>query len=180
MKQTTHKPQRCAFGNRGFTLLDSLLTVSVLGILAGLALPSFGDLIARWHRDSATRAFVGHLQLARATAIQSSKRVVVCNSDDGVRCTESSEAEWARGWLVFRDENANKAFDPTDTIIAVAGSQSGIASFRSSNHVRRFDFLPSGLMASGMSSMVVSPASGRPMRIIMNRVGRIRLSEPQE
>ncbi|MEZ5706676.1 MAG: GspH/FimT family pseudopilin [Burkholderiaceae bacterium] len=170
---------RCE-GCRGFTLIEVLLTNSVLGILVTLALPNLGGLMAKWQRDSATRAFVDHLQLARAMAIKSSKRVVVCCSENGIQCTDSSEADWRHGWLIFRDENANKAFDQTDTVIAVAGPRSGLISFRSSNHVRRFDFLPSGLMASGMSSMVVSPTSGAPMRIIVNRVGRLRLSEAGE
>ncbi|HEY9094265.1 MAG TPA: GspH/FimT family pseudopilin [Hydrogenophaga sp.] len=177
MRRATNKVHEHCEGCKGFTLLEALLTISVLSILVTLALPNLGNLMAKWQRDSATRAFVDHLQLARALAIKSSKRVVMCSSADGIQCAESSGADWAGGWLIFRDENANKALDQSDTVVAVAGPQSGVAS---SNHVRRFDFLPSGLMASGMSSMVVTPSSGTPMRIIVNRVGRLRLSEASE
>jgi type IV fimbrial biogenesis protein FimT len=180
MRQSSGKVHQSFHDHKGFTLIEALVSVSLLSIVIGLALPNFNTQMAKWHRDSATRAFVDHLQLARAIAIKTSRRVVVCSSEDGVNCTDSTNADWSAGWLIFRDENANKTLDPTDTVIAVAGARPGITSFSSSNHVRRFDFLPSGLMASGMSSMVVTPTSGTPLRIIVNRVGRLRLSEAGE
>ncbi|AOW12933.1 hypothetical protein LPB72_18325 [Hydrogenophaga crassostreae] len=164
---------------RGFTLVELLITMAVLAILLGLAVPTLGGMLAKWHRDSATRAIVSHLQLARAAAIKSTRRVIMCNSIDGTQCAEASQREWSSGWLVFQDDNTNKVLDADDTVIAVTGPLAGIASLRSSNGVRQFVFMPSGLMASGMSSLVVVPRTGHPMRIIINRIGRLRLSEDQ-
>ena len=161
----------------GFTLVELLTSIAVMGLLFSLAVPALGGILAKWQRDSATRAVIDHLQLARAMAIRSSRRVAMCNSEDGAQCAGRSSKDWSQGWLVYRDENANKRFDEGDTLIASAGPRSGISSLQSSNGIRQFVFLPSGLMASGMSTLVVTPETGKPMRIIVNRVGRLRLSE---
>ena len=161
----------------GFTLIELLITIAVMGVLFSLAMPALGGMLAKWHRDSATRAVIDHLQLARAIAIKSSRRVVMCNSGDGAQCADRTSKDWASGWLIYRDENANKQLDEGDTLIASAGPLAGISSLQSSNGIRQFVFTPSGLMASGMGTLVVTPHVGNPMRIIVNRVGRFRLSE---
>lgn len=162
---------------KGFTLVELLVTVAVLATLGNLAIPSMARAVSKWQRDGATRAIIDHLQLARSTAITSAKRVVMCNSTDGSTCAEATQKEWKHGWLIFQDDNANKELDASDKVIAVAGPASGVDSMRSSNGVRRFVFLPSGLMAAGMSSLVIIPRNGLPMKIVVNRIGRLRLSE---
>jgi len=164
---------------RGYTLIDLLIALAISGVLLSLAVPTLGGMLAKWHRDNATRAIVDHLQLARASAIKSTRRVIMCNSIDGTQCAEAAQREWSSGWLVFQDDNANRVLDADDTVIAVTGPLPGITSLRSSNGVRQFVFMPSGLMASGMSSLVVEPRTGNPIRIIVNRIGRLRLSEDQ-
>jgi type IV fimbrial biogenesis protein FimT len=160
----------------GFTLVELLTVVATLAVLVGLAMPTFGTLLAKWHRDSATRLLVSHLQLARLSAIKSSAKVVMCNSQDGVQCSQPAHFDWSSGWLIFRDSNPNNALDPTDELIASAGPVPGILSLASSNRVRRFVFLPNGLMSAGMSSMVITPSSGDAVKVVINRTGRFRLA----
>ena len=161
----------------GLTLVELIVCMGVLAILANLALPTMADVLAKWQRDRATRALVDHLQLARASAIKSTRNVVMCNSIDGVSCASTSQKDWTRGWLVFQDHNANKVFDGTDILVASAGPADGISTLTSSNGVRSFVFMPSGLMASGMSTLVITPKRGTSMKIVVNRVGRFRLTE---
>jgi type IV fimbrial biogenesis protein FimT len=164
-------------GPSGMTLLELLVTMAVAAVLAGLAMPSMELLLAQWYRNNAIRGIVGHLQLARSSAIKSTRRVVVCNSQDGNQCADSDHRDWSSGWLVFQDSNGNNSLDSAETVIAVAGSRAGIETMASSNKVRRYVFLPNGLMASGMSSLVVTPKKGKSISIVVSRVGRIRLKE---
>jgi type IV fimbrial biogenesis protein FimT len=161
---------------RGMTLVELIVTLAILGILAGLAIPAMGGILAQWQRDRATKAIVSHMQLARSTAIKTTRRVVMCTSTDGVQCAPAGQHDWRNGWMIFQDPNANNSYDAGEPLVAQAGPMQGIASLESSNKVRRFAYLPSGLMASGMSSLIVTPRQGKPRKIIVNRTGRARLS----
>ena len=54
--------------NQGFTLIAFMVTIAVMAIIAMMAAPSFGDLIARKQLDAATRELSFVLSDARAKA----------------------------------------------------------------------------------------------------------------
>ena len=54
--------------NHGFTLIELMVTIAVLAIIAMLAAPSFGDLVARKKLDAETRELSFVLSDARAQA----------------------------------------------------------------------------------------------------------------
>lgn len=54
--------------NKGFTLIELMITTAVLAIIATMAAPSFGDLIAKRKLDTATRELSFVLSEARAQA----------------------------------------------------------------------------------------------------------------
>lgn len=54
--------------NKGFTLIELMVTIAVLAIIATMAAPSFGDLVAKRKLDTATRELSFILSDARAKA----------------------------------------------------------------------------------------------------------------
>src|SRR5690625_1927198 len=84
---------------RGFTLIELMVTLAVFAIVAGLAIPSFTQMI----RDNRSVALADNLlsaaQYARAQAVTVKGAVSLCASADGATCG----ADWTEGWIVFAD-----------------------------------------------------------------------------
>jgi type II secretory pathway pseudopilin PulG len=60
---------RTIAGSRAaFSLLEAVLVVAVLGVLAAIAAPRYGQAIARYRVESAARRIVADLDLARRSA----------------------------------------------------------------------------------------------------------------
>lgn len=79
----------------GFTLIELMVTLSVLGVLLALAAPSFTRLIATNRLASETNEFIATLHLARSEAVRRAQPVTlraIGNPDD-----------YAKGWQVFPD-----------------------------------------------------------------------------
>lgn len=120
----------------GFTMIELLVTISVVAILAVIALPSFTSVINSNRLSAQANGVVAAMQLARTEAVRQNVRAVVCGSNDGSTCSGSTA--WNSGWITFLDTNGDGA--PTaaeiiraDTVKAplVVRSQETSVSFRS-------------------------------------------------
>jgi len=88
----------------GFTLLELLVIIGILGILAGVSLPSMMQTIGRISANSATRALANTINLARSEAIKRSTVVSFCATANGTDCAAGT---WNSGWMIFIDNNAD-------------------------------------------------------------------------
>ncbi|MDP1900257.1 MAG: GspH/FimT family pseudopilin [Rubrivivax sp.] len=91
--------------SHGFTLIELMVTVAVAGILLALAGPGFREAIHANRLGSAANELVAAVQLARAEAIRSNRRVTLCRSADGSAC-DATSSTWP-GWILFVDTNAD-------------------------------------------------------------------------
>lgn len=92
--------------NRGFTLIELIVTVAVISVLLTLGVPSLQTFLKSNRLTAHTNAIVGTLQLARTEAIKRSGIVVLCGSTNLTSCNSSS---WENGWIVFFDDGADAA-----------------------------------------------------------------------
>lgn len=69
--------------HRGFTLIEMIVTVSVLAILLTVAVPSFKDTVDKRRLVGAAEQFYGDLQAARFEAIKLNKTVEVFFKNSG-------------------------------------------------------------------------------------------------
>ncbi len=78
-----------------------MITVTVLVILASVALPNLRSTIQNNRMTAQANGFLTAFQLARSEALKRKMPVSVCPSSDG----ESCGADWEDGWIVFVDDN---------------------------------------------------------------------------
>ena len=91
---------------QGFSIIELMVTVTVLAVIVAIAAPSFGDILDSSKRVAVVSELSSDLSLARTEAARRGKRVTVCVSSDGSSCL-SSYADWSSGWIVFGDVNAD-------------------------------------------------------------------------
>jgi type IV fimbrial biogenesis protein FimT len=111
-------------GYRGFTLLELMFTLTVAGILLGVGVPSFFEII----RNNRAAANINELStafaIARSEAIRRGAMVTVCRSSNGTACG----ASWADGWIAFVDNAASETAAPVvGPVLQVWGQMPGNA-----------------------------------------------------
>jgi type IV fimbrial biogenesis protein FimT len=151
------KPPRGAL--RGFTLIEMVIVVTIVGILAALAGPSFRDMVVRQRIRTAGYDLMADLTFARSEAIKRNSSVTITKGG----------SNWSGGWTITDAGGATLRSHPAlaDTITITMGTSS-------------VDFLLNG-RASAAARFTIDDAGGKsaiPARCIaVDPSGRPRSTE---
>ena len=91
----------------GFTLVELMITLLVLAIILGIALPSFSALIEKLAIRSTTESIVEALRTARVTAVEEQTDIKVCGLGANNTC---SNADWDKGLIILRNSNSETLY----------------------------------------------------------------------
>jgi type IV fimbrial biogenesis protein FimT len=104
----------------GFTLIELMIAVAVLGVLVAVGIPSFSKLIAENRMAGVTNEFTASLQLARSEAVRRGGTV-------SVRSVSGAET-FQTGWNVFAEtasSGSTGTYDTGDTYVQQASTVGG-------------------------------------------------------
>jgi type IV fimbrial biogenesis protein FimT len=108
---------RPAVGNRGFTLIELMITIVIVAIVITVGVPSFNDFIASQRVRAAASDIMSDLAFARAEAIKESRRAIV-EAVDGA-------GNWKNGWRICIDMNSDGDCDAPGEVRKVQTPVSG-------------------------------------------------------
>ena len=170
---------------RGFTLIELMITLAMVAILASLAAPSFTTMMANQQLSTAASELMTSALQARSLALKNNRRVLVQPITNG---------DWLTGWRVYEDAGLDGAFvagtDPLFSESPPLASHITVGSLTGSGDNRSI-----ALIAYGGDGFLVSVTLGgnanyngsvlfsstrttRTKYVVVARTGRIRLCDP--
>lgn len=172
---------------RGFTLIELMVTLSILVVLATLAAPSFVSFLRNSELTSFTNKLVAATNTARSEAMKTGRNAYII---------PASDASWSKGWRVFVDMNSNGSFDEgTDiTVLAEpappsyieiagtnnAGSDTPYVGFGSSGYARSKagDGDANAVVTIKRNDVASAATASETRRVIIALTGRVRACRP--
>ena len=133
-------PRRPALAvrRRGLTLIELMVTLSVMVVLAAMAAPSMSDFLENHQAAASKTALAGAVALARTEAVKRGRTVILQPIGDG-----PSGNEYVNGWEVVVDDDGNGLAGANETRVRRAAK---LADRLLSAGPRSLAFLPSGAL----------------------------------
>ncbi len=171
---------------RGFTMVELVVTITVLAITLSLGVPQLQAIAANNRSATQTNELVGGLVFARSEATKRATPITVCRTVDpgacdgsAAQCVCSGDGDWAAGWLVFVDPATPGVVDAGETVLRVHDEVGGRSSIFGSggslgSHVS-FNALGFNIAGTGTLTLCDVRGAQAAQAVIVSRTGRASL-----
>jgi type IV fimbrial biogenesis protein FimT len=107
--------------NAGFTLIELVVTLVVVGILATVAVPSIRNIIKDHRLSGYTNELLADMNYARSEALKRATPVTTCKTTNpqanSPACDTTASDPWTTGRIIFVDTNKNGAINSGEQIL---------------------------------------------------------------
>lgn len=155
---------------KGFSLVELVVTLLVLSIVLGIGVPSFNSFIDSSRLRAATHGLNTAVQLARSEAISRRQTAAACRSNVGQTAC-SFGVDWSSGWMVVLLDGADLEAAADVEVVRVWDEVNVVAS----GAVNGFVFERSGV-AESVASLDINNDSGNRC-LDINLSGRVLVQE---
>jgi type IV fimbrial biogenesis protein FimT len=104
--------------SKGFTLIEVMVSLAILGILASLAAPSFSESIKRYRVNAIKDDLIASMQAARSEAIRRGTPVILLRLT-GCGAEAGDSDSWSCGWQTVVDADSNGSASATEIAAAL-------------------------------------------------------------
>lgn len=108
----------------GFTLLELMVVVAIVGVLMAVAVPAMGNFIRNGRITAAANDVMAALHFTRSEAIKRRNPVTLCTSANAILTSNlanpnatCADSEFLTGWIVFVDNDPLGTRDAGDLIL---------------------------------------------------------------
>jgi type IV fimbrial biogenesis protein FimT len=159
---------------RGYSLYELIMTLTLVGLILTLGLPSFGSLVADKRLRVESDALFHAVHLARKSSIVRRHVVSLCPSVDGQSC--SPGYDWSTGWILFvnADRDDPPQVDENETVINRHSVDERVQILAN----RRGFTLRSTQLRATNGTLVICDRAGRgePRALVVSYTGRPRVA----
>ena len=170
----------------GFTLIEALITVSLLALFTALMMPSLQRVNPALNLEQRANALRSLIKQARTLAIAHDKRVFLCGAAPDVETSMDIDmpcdlaGSWQHGVLVVIDQDGDQEPSTGDalTLYQPADNRESVLSWRGFRGKNRVDFLPNGMTHWQNGRFTLCAVGDKTLRrdVIINAAGRSYIS----
>lgn len=175
IKLTSSCSLRLLKASQGLSLIELLVTLSIISILLFVGLPSLAEMIRKNQVESAAYDLMTAIQTTRNLSVMQHKRAVL-----------RANQEWHDGWELFIDENDNGKREEGEELLFTQGVLSDLNISTNSKAMKTISFIDTGesRQANGSSGgaflagsiSICGKKNQKGYKLILARGGRTRIS----
>ena len=168
--------------NQGFTLIELIVTVAIIGILADMGMPSLQTTVQDNRMAALYNEFLGSASYTRSAAITFGSAVTLCRRNSAGDACDTQSTDFSNGWLVFHDKDGDGTIDAGERILKDNSIGASDITMEFTGNTNRITYNAEGF-ARGYSGKVTfcdkrGDSAKKGMIISMN--GRIRKADSQD
>ena len=176
--------------DRGFTIIELMVTMTILGVLLALGFPAFGTFLQNARLGTRAKSFYSGIQLARSQAIRLNLPVEFVLTDTAINSANlanvAASSPSGRNWVVRYQPSASEPYQLVEAKSALEGGDMNNLQVVATNDGIVFNGMGGTSSGNTATFDISNPAGGQcapagPMRcwrIVVTAGGQVRLCDP--